>query len=125
MWVELIFFCIFKKVGQVGDAFMNQIQPIAGYLPYMTCVGNHEQAYNFSNYVNRFSMPRLDSDSVGGDNNHFYSINIGPVHLIGFSTEFYYFFQYGLTQVQNQYNWLENDLKVIFSSYDGLQSPFD
>ena len=30
--------------GQVGDAFMNQIQPIAAYLPYMTSVGNHEQA---------------------------------------------------------------------------------
>ncbi len=30
--------------GKVGDAFMNQIQDIAAYLPYMTCVGNHENA---------------------------------------------------------------------------------
>lgn len=30
--------------GLVGDAFMDQIQPIAGYLPYMTCPGNHESA---------------------------------------------------------------------------------
>lgn len=28
----------------VGDAFMNQIQPIAGYVPYMVCPGNHEAA---------------------------------------------------------------------------------
>ena len=29
--------------AEVGDAFMRQLQPIAGYLPYMTCPGNHEQ----------------------------------------------------------------------------------
>lgn len=61
---------------------MNQIQPIAAYIPYMTCVGNHENLYNFSNYVYRFSMPSSDGKSIGGDNNHFYSINIGFVSLI-------------------------------------------
>ena len=30
--------------GRYGDAFMNQIQPIAAYVPYMACVGNHENA---------------------------------------------------------------------------------
>lgn len=30
--------------AKVGDAFMNQIQTIAAYVPYMTCVGNHEAA---------------------------------------------------------------------------------
>jgi hypothetical protein len=29
--------------GCVGDEFMRQIEPIAAYLPYMTCPGNHEQ----------------------------------------------------------------------------------
>lgn len=28
----------------VGDAFMNQIQSLAGYVPYMVCPGNHEEA---------------------------------------------------------------------------------
>jgi hypothetical protein len=92
---------------------MNQIQTIAAYLPYMTCPGNHEWAYNFSNYVNRFSMPNYDDPtSIGGDNNHFFSLDIGPVHLVSFSTEFYFFFQYGFTQIKRQYEWLENDLKV-------------
>ena len=36
--------------ARFGDAFMNQIQPIAAYVPYMVCPGNHEDAYNFSNY---------------------------------------------------------------------------
>lgn len=98
--------------ARVGDAFMNQIEPIAAYLPYMTCPGNHEWMYNFSNYKYRFSMPNKDNVSqVGGDNNHFYSINIGPVHLISFSTEFYYFIQYGFMQMSRQYDWLVNDLK--------------
>ena len=30
--------------ARVGDDFMNQIQPVAAYVPYMTCPGNHEQA---------------------------------------------------------------------------------
>jgi hypothetical protein len=30
--------------AQVGDEFMRQIEPVAAYLPYMTCPGNHENA---------------------------------------------------------------------------------
>ncbi|VDI42257.1 Hypothetical predicted protein [Mytilus galloprovincialis] len=43
--------------GHIGDEFLNLVQPIAGQVPYMTCPGNHENAYNFSNYKNRFTMP--------------------------------------------------------------------
>lgn len=93
--------------AKVGDEFMRQIETIAAYVPYMTCVGNHENAYNFSNYVNRFSMLNQE----GNINNHFYSFDIGPAHIIGFSTEFYFFYQYGWTQLVRQYEWLENDLK--------------
>lgn len=39
-----------------------------------------------------------------------YSFNLGPVHFIGFSTELYYFMNYGLKQLVRQYQWLENDL---------------
>ncbi|XP_068242624.1 acid phosphatase type 7-like [Palaemon carinicauda] len=30
--------------AEVGDMFMRNIEPIAGYVPYMTCPGNHEHA---------------------------------------------------------------------------------
>ncbi|XP_075547053.1 acid phosphatase type 7 isoform X2 [Dermacentor variabilis] len=94
--------------ARVGDEFMRQIEPVAAYVPYMTCVGNHENAYNFSNYVNRFSMV----DHTGRVNNHFFSFDIGPAHIISLSTEFYFFVEYGFLQIKNQYEWLEQDLKV-------------
>ncbi|XP_039496997.1 acid phosphatase type 7 isoform X3 [Drosophila santomea] len=89
--------------GEVGDEFMRQVETIAAYLPYMVCVGNHEEKYNFSHYINRFSMP-------GGSDNMFYSFDLGPVHFIGFSTEVYYFTQFGIKQIVMQYDWLERDL---------------
>ncbi|VDP72954.1 unnamed protein product [Echinostoma caproni] len=91
--------------GRCGDQFMRQIEPIASRLPYMTAVGNHELAYNFSNYRARFSMP-------GGDGQgQFYSFNLGPAHIIAFSTEFYYYVYYGWQQLYNQFEWLKNDLQ--------------
>ncbi|EDO41233.1 predicted protein [Nematostella vectensis] len=59
---------------------------------------------NFSNYRFRFSMP-------GNTESLYYSFNIGPVHLISISTEFYFFTDYGLELIDHQYAWLENDLK--------------
>lgn len=46
----------------------------------------------------------------GNTDNMMYSFNVGPVHFIGFSTEFYYFMNYGLKPLVNQYEWLEKDL---------------
>ena len=34
----------FQLDGQIGDEFMNQIQSIAAYVPYMTSPGNHEES---------------------------------------------------------------------------------
>jgi len=93
--------------ARVGDEFMRQIEPIAAYVPYQTVVGNHEEAYNFSNYDARFTMTNM---KTGGINNHFYSFNVGPVHFISFSTEYYFFVNYGWTQIANQFRWLEEDL---------------
>lgn len=59
---------------------------------------------NFSNYRARFNMP-------GNTENLFYSFNMGPVHFIGFSTELYYFLNYGIKPLAKQYEWLKNDLR--------------
>lgn len=92
--------------ARVGDEFMRQIQPIAAYVPYMTCPGNHEQMYNFSNYRARFSMPNYqDTESM------FFSWNMGPVHFIAVNTEAYYFLEYGIKPLSRQYEWLVKDLE--------------
>lgn len=101
----------------VGDQFMNQIQSIAAYTPYMVCAGNHEEKYNFSNYRARFSMP-------GGTENLMYSFNLGPVHFIGFSTEVYYFMNYGLKTLINQYEWLRRDLEEANRPENRAERPW-
>lgn len=50
-------------------------------------------------------------ETTGQINNHFYSFNIGRAHVVGFSSEFYYFTEYGFSQIANQYEWLEQDLR--------------
>ncbi|XP_025104269.1 LOW QUALITY PROTEIN: acid phosphatase type 7-like [Pomacea canaliculata] len=91
--------------ARVGDDFMRQIEPIAAYVPYMTCVGNHEIAYDFGNYRHRFTMP-------GGDGTGMYfSWNIGPAHIISFNTEVYYYQSATQNNIRRQYDWLQEDLR--------------
>ncbi|XP_064421090.1 acid phosphatase type 7 [Latimeria chalumnae] len=90
--------------ARIGDEFMRQIEAIAAYVPYMTCPGNHEHAYNFSNYRNRFSMP-------GDTQGLWYSWNIGPAHIISFSTEVYFYLKFGQDLIFRQYEWLKRDLE--------------
>ena len=47
------------------------------------------------------------------DKNMFFSYDIGLIHFVSISTEFYYFLNYGLVQVKNQYEWLESDLAKV------------
>uniref|UniRef100_A0A3B3V190 Purple acid phosphatase n=1 Tax=Poecilia latipinna TaxID=48699 RepID=A0A3B3V190_9TELE len=90
--------------ARIGDEFMRQIQSIAAYVPYMTCPGNHESTYNFSNYRNRFSMP-------GQTESLWYSWDLGSAHIISFSTEVYFYLEYGMDLIFKQYNWLKQDLE--------------
>ncbi|KAF5277847.1 hypothetical protein FQR65_LT15910 [Abscondita terminalis] len=103
--------------GKIGDAFMRQIEPIAAYIPYMTCTGNHEENYNFSHYKSRFNMP-------GDNENLMFSFNMGPLHIISLTTEFYYFLNYGLKSLVYQYEWLENDLKEATDPKNRTERPW-
>jgi len=94
--------------ARFGDAFMRQMQPVAGLLPYMTCPGNHENHYNFLNYKSRFTMP---GNGLDDEPNMFYSVDIGPAHIVAATTEFFYYTSYGWRQIADQYKWLVNDLE--------------
>lgn len=90
--------------ARIGDEFMRQIESIAAYVPYMTCPGNHEATYNFSNYRNRFTMP-------GQTEGLWYSWNLGSAHIISISTEVYFYLEYGQELLFRQFAWLTKDLE--------------
>ncbi|KAE9551648.1 hypothetical protein FO519_005146 [Halicephalobus sp. NKZ332] len=96
--------------GERGDLYMQNLEPLASRVPYMVVAGNHEDdGKNFSHYQNRFTMPGYD--------NQFYSFEIGPVHFVTISTEYYgYFYEYGHQPVLNQYSWLQGDLQKADSN---------
>lgn len=60
----------------------------------------------------------------GEMNNLFYSFNIGPAHIIGFSSEFYFFVNYGWAQIATQFHWLENDLKQANAPENRTERPW-
>lgn len=107
--------------GTVGDLFMNMMQPMIATVPFQVLPGNHESAYNFSHYDARFTMIDQTSDTK---NNHFYSFNVGLVHFVVFSTEYYRFTEYGTRQIENQYNWLREDLTFASSPANRTLRPW-
>lgn len=61
------------EYGPIWDSFFRQMQPIMGYIPYMTAPGNNDRgckncadnellyARNFTTYKHRFRMPGPES----------------------------------------------------------------
>ena len=97
---------------------MEDIQPIAAYLPYMTSAGNHESAYNFSHYTNRFNMPGEDAKRTG---NHYYSFDAGPAHVVAWNTEAFFFPEFfDEAYVARMYEWLEKDLAAANANRENV-----
>lgn len=102
---------MYEKEGEIGDDFMNAIQPIATRVPYMVLPGNHEKKDNFSQYIHRFSNMRLGvGQTSGSDTSLWWSMDIGLIHFVAFDTEVYHYYPDD-GQIQRQLNWLEADLK--------------
>ena len=57
-------------------------------------------------------MPDWNEGAISYDLPMFYSWNTGPVHFISINTEFYYYLNFGASQLLRQYKWLINDLEV-------------
>jgi len=111
-----------EEDGQMGDVFMNMIQPIAASVPYMVCPGNHEVSYNFSHYRSKFNMPNDE-----GSKNLYFSYNMGPLHIISLNTMYYYTNELpyvGAQQTYNQYNWLIQDLKEANKPENRAERPW-
>ncbi|GMT11911.1 hypothetical protein PFISCL1PPCAC_3208, partial [Pristionchus fissidentatus] len=102
---------LFSENGTVGDQYFATLEPLFATVPYMVVAGNHEAEFpnphNYTTYINSFTMP----DEGYGDN-QFYSFDVGPIHFIGLSSEYYgYFPIYGTQQIHIQYDWLVKDLE--------------
>uniref|UniRef100_A0A8R1DKP1 Purple acid phosphatase n=1 Tax=Caenorhabditis japonica TaxID=281687 RepID=A0A8R1DKP1_CAEJA len=91
--------------GNVGDAYMNAVQPFAAHVPYMVFAGNHEVKSRFHHIVNRFTMPR----NGVYDDNLFWSFDYGLVHFIAINSEYYA--EEMTIEAEAQYRWLEQELK--------------
>jgi len=94
-----------SNAGATGDEFFRDIQPVASILPYMGVQGNHEgpDYSGTPHWVNRFKMP-------GDNNNMWYSMDFGLVHVIGLSTELTYFND---PQQAVQYSAIQADLEAV------------
>jgi hypothetical protein len=82
----------------------------------MVTPGNHEagtnQFGNLHHYVKRFNMPMKQVS-----NNNFFSWDMGPVHLISFSSEAWF---WQLWETEKQFEWLKKDLAAV----DRSRTPF-
>ncbi|OZJ02775.1 hypothetical protein BZG36_03480 [Bifiguratus adelaidae] len=93
--------------GTKGDDYMNMVQDLFANIPFIGGVGNHESAYNFSHWKNRFNnVPYQESNFV---NNMQYSFNYKTLHIISFNTEIY--FEGSAEEITTALNWFEEDLK--------------
>jgi len=86
------------------DGYMNWIQNYTSSIPYMVTPGNHEsechspscvvQYYkngrhlaNFTAYNSRWNMPSKQSEGSREGTNMWYSLNVGPAHIVSINTE--------------------------------------
>ncbi|CAF4141426.1 unnamed protein product [Adineta steineri] len=121
-----------RGIGALWDAFMSQIELTTSRVPYMVGIGNHEYDHitggekdpsgapgpggfrpEWGNYgkdsggecavplVNRFHSPS------NGNGLFWYSFNIGPIHIVYYSTE------HDFLPTSRQYAWLEQDLRSV------------
>uniref|UniRef100_A0A1I7YKF4 Purple acid phosphatase n=1 Tax=Steinernema glaseri TaxID=37863 RepID=A0A1I7YKF4_9BILA len=96
-----------SEKGKIGDQFFDKIVPISAFVPYMTVAGNHEHKHDFEHYKRRLTMPH---NGVGIHDNQFYSFDLGDVHFVGLSSEYY---GYDWTEhIKEQYEWLKKDLSL-------------
>merc|ERR1719242_1405342 len=103
--------------GTIGDLFMNQIEGAAAFVPYLVAPGNHESAFNFSHYTEKFRGQPSNSSKSGtvwtasgeAPNNWYFSWNAGMVHFVAISTEIYFNFPF---MIKEQWEWLQSDLET-------------
>ncbi|MBL7032936.1 MAG: fibronectin type III domain-containing protein [Candidatus Delongbacteria bacterium] len=84
-------------LSQYVTEHFNPIIPLAGTIPYMISIGNHEgEASHYYNYMK-------DEDIGGPEGERYYSFRIGPVLFISLNSN---------TQGDTQLSWLEQQVEA-------------
>lgn len=108
----------------------SSLQNMTSSVPYMGCPGNHEQAFNFSHYKNKFSLYNYITDPSGTTDDHtwWYSWDYmsggAKVHVLALDSELYYWDYLHSTEVggnfpamiQAQWQWIVDDLTAAYDS---------
>ncbi|GFR74406.1 purple acid phosphatase [Elysia marginata] len=95
--------------GEIGDEYFRLMEPAVRAVPYMVAPGPNEQEDGtYKHYLERFSMPGQEWPM--GRSEMWYSVDIGPVHLISFSSEVFY--TNGGQYKTLQHDWLIRDIKL-------------
>ncbi|XP_055891596.1 acid phosphatase type 7-like [Biomphalaria glabrata] len=95
--------------GTVGDEYLKRIEPAVAVVPYLVSPGPNEvEEETFTHYLHRFSMP--DTEWPMSIDKMWYSLDLGPVHLISFSSEVFYLKDNKYATAQH--NWLIKDLEA-------------
>jgi acid phosphatase type 7 len=94
--------------GEVGNEFMRALDPVVSTHPLQATVGNHESHLNFSSYRARFAgVGQYAGERSGSGSPYYYSLDIGAIHWIFFSTEVFWA---APGAVDSQINWMKADL---------------
>lgn len=81
---------------------MNEIQPIAGEIPYMTIPGNHESNTNFTHYKTLFKTPGSEL---------YYSFDYGHAHFVMMDSEAFVGRFHTERMLNEHLKWLQHDLE--------------
>ena len=102
--------------GNIGDAFMIDVESIGSRIPYIFGPGNHEQEKweleSYAHYNNRYHGQQILGKNSGSDSVRFYSVNQKMVHFsILDSDPFVEVFR--TTRVLRMKQWLVKDLQQV------------
>ena len=91
--------------GAVGDDFLAAMETDHDVRAVDDQRGQHEKRDNFTHYRERFVPNKAQTD------NHYYSLDLGPVHLVAYNTEaFFWPKMFGADCAARMCAWLERDL---------------
>jgi len=100
---------IFSENGKRGEYCYNGWQSLHASWPFMVTPGNHERYKNYTFLNIRTRMPLYNKTK-----NHYFSFNVGQMHIIALN---YYFYNVEPEELREQmFEWMEADLKAANAS---------